>query len=100
MRISTTPQGNTRIRFDRCDGYDFANRPGRAWPASTLLDGPDNKLIELDADGDLVDSSHIPNDTPANELSAFIEYALSEARSQIDELLTIEERKQAVGGSR
>lgn len=100
MKIATEPQGDTVIEFDKWDGYEFATRPSNGWPGSSLrANGPDNKTVTLDADGDLVDSGNIPDDCDASELSAFIHYALNEARSQIDELLTIEERKHA-GGSR
>jgi hypothetical protein len=99
LRIITDPfavGATVRIEFDSFDGFMFANRPGASWPLSTLRNGPDNKSVTLDSEGDLIDSENTPTDTPADELSAFIEYALSEARERIDTLLTFERQTQEV----
>lgn len=98
MTITVEPQGGVVITATQTDAAAFANRPGKRWPGSDL-----SHLVEfsltVDAKGDLVD---MDGDDPVDpvsgaEVSAFIEYALWEARSQIDELLTIEERKHAGG---
>jgi hypothetical protein len=80
--------GSVRIEFDSFDGYVFATRPGSAWPAGELEHGPDNKYVELDESGDLVDSGNLPENLMANELNAFIEWALEQARNKLTEALT------------
>lgn len=91
MNVTVQPLddgGRIRIEFDTFDGYVFATRPSAAWPGSELRHGPDNKYVELDEDGDLVDSGNVPEDTSANELNAFIEWALEQAFNKTREALT------------
>jgi hypothetical protein len=89
MNVSVEPLGGAvRIEFDSFDGYVFATRPNAAWPGSELRHGPDNKYVELDESGDLVDSGNIPDDCTANELNAFVEFALEHARNKLTEALT------------
>lgn len=97
MRITTAPQGNTRIEATALDAWKWANRPGRVWPGSDLAH-LERFALEVDSRGDLMDMEHSGDpddgDILGAEVSAFIEYALWEARSQIDELLTILEERE------
>ena len=44
-------------------------------------------MLEIDDEGDLVDSGNIPEDTSAAEVGAFIEYALEQAHETLSEQL-------------
>lgn len=62
----------TRLWLSRNDTYNWANRPGKAWPCSTL--SGKSLFVELDK-GDLVDiriNGHM-GDCDSHELSCIIE---------------------------
>lgn len=93
MQITVEPLGGgVRIAFDSFDAFVFATRPSQAWPASELRHGPDNQMLEIDEDGDLIDS-HIPDETSAAEVGAFIEFALEHAQNKITEQLTTQQHR-------
>lgn len=91
MQITVTPLGGgVKIEFDSFDAFVFATRPNNMWPVSDLRHGPDNMMLELDEEGDLIDSANIPDETSASEVNAFIEFAVEHAHNRLgEELLRI-----------
>lgn len=93
MMVTITPDVGIRIDADENDGFVFATRQNQAWPASELRHSRAPFFIEVDArTGDLLDTS-APEDTPSNELSAFIEFALERARDEVESAISLNKER-------
>lgn len=69
MRVKITPT-TVKLWASARDTYDWANRPERRWPCSTLADS--RVFAEFDSNGllDLAIDGHSDADCDAHELSA------------------------------
>lgn len=93
MRVDITEEGVT-VHGSPLDGYRFATRPDAAWPGSVLrhLDKP--FFFEFDKHGDLIDSNVDEEaELSANELTAFAEYTLTQARNSLNTAIEQQQRR-------
>ena len=77
MRILKNEFG-TRLWLSANDTYEWAHKPGAAWPGSFLSDK--RVFAEFEANGDLIDlginNGRGDQDCPSDEFDAIVEYFL------------------------